>query len=178
MNANLKGHYAGFVSRLLAYSIDLVVITVTLVATAWIVSTANSLVSTVNFGQTYPRLRAIFAGTGALLFTAGYFILFWTAIGQTPGKILLGVRIVGQNGRPISFLQAIIRYLGYLLSTLALFMGYGWILIDNRRQGWHDKLARTFVVYDWEARPGKFLANRTENAQEGARSLEETPAQS
>ncbi len=177
MNANLKGHYAGFVSRLLAYSIDLVVITVTLVVTAWIVSTANSLVSTVNFGQTYPQLRAIFAGTGSLLFTAGYFILFWTAIGQTPGKILLGVRIVGRSGQRISFLQAIIRYLGYLLSTLALFLGFGWILIDNRRQGWHDKLARTFVVYDWDARQGRLLANRTENAQEGAQTSEEPPAQ-
>jgi uncharacterized RDD family membrane protein YckC len=177
MNTSLKGHYAGFVSRLLAFSIDLVVITVALVATGWLISTANRLVSGINIGHTYPQLRAILAGTGALLFTAGYFILSWAAIGQTPGKILLGVRIVGRNGQRISFLQAIIRYLGYLLSVLALFVGFGWILVDNRRQGWHDKLARTFVVYDWEARQTNLLANRTDNAQEGAQTSEETPAQ-
>jgi uncharacterized RDD family membrane protein YckC len=177
MNASLKGHYAGFVSRLLAYSIDLAVITVALVATGWLISTANRLVGGINISQTYPQLKTILTGAGALLFTASYFILFWTAIGQTPGKILLGVRIVGQDGKRISFLQAIIRYLGYLLSTLALFLGFGWILIDNRRQGWHDKLARTFVVYNWDARQTKLLANRTDNAQEGAQTSEETPAQ-
>ena len=177
MNTSLKGHYAGFVSRLLAYSIDLAVITIALVATGWLISTATNLVSGLNIGQSYPQIKAIVAGTGALLFTAAYFILFWTAIGQTPGKILLGVRIVGRNGQRISFLQAIIRYLGYLLSILALFAGFGWILIDNRRQGWHDKLARTFVVYDWDARQTKLLANRTDNAQEGAQTSEETSAQ-
>ena len=177
MSTSLKGHYAGFVSRLVAYSIDLVIITVTLVATGWLISTANRLVNVLNVDQPYPELRALFMGTGALLFAAAYFILFWAAIGQTPGKTLLGVRIVSQDGGRISFLQAIIRYLGYFLSALAFFLGFGWILIDNRRQGWHDKLARTLVVYDWDARQTTLLANRTVNNQEGTQSSDETPAQ-
>lgn len=176
MNASLRGHYAGFISRLLAFGIDLVVVTVTLVATGWILTTASSLFASLELGQIYPLLRAIIVGIGALVITAGYFILFWTAIGQTPGKILLGVRIVRPYGQPISFWQAIIRYLGYLLSTLVFFLGFAWILVDNHRQGWHDKLARTVVIYDWDARPGRYLARRTEEARASAPSSEETPA--
>jgi uncharacterized RDD family membrane protein YckC len=176
MSSSLKGQYAGFISRLVADSIDLAIITVSLVATGWLISTANRLVNALNVDQSFPQLRALFLGAGALIFTAAYFVLFWAAIGQTPGKILLGVRVVSQNGGRISFLQAMVRYLGYLLSALALFLGFGWILIDNRRQGWHDKLARTFVVYDWDARQTTLLANRNGNAQEGAQISEETSA--
>ena len=38
--------------------------------------------------------------------------------------------------------------LAYLISAI-LFLGYLWILFDNRRQGFHDKIAGTFVVYSW-----------------------------
>lgn len=47
------------------------------------------------------------------------------------------------------------RVLGYYISFLALFLGFLWVLVDDRRQGWHDKIADTIVVYDWEARLGK-----------------------
>ena len=34
-----------------------------------------------------------------------------------------------------------------------LFPGYLWVLVDNRRQGFHDKLAGTFVIYSWPEDP-------------------------
>ena len=42
--------------------------------------------------------------------------------------------------------QAILRYIGYIVSALALSIGFIWIAIDKRRQGWHDKIARTYVI--------------------------------
>ena len=158
MYANLKGQYAGFVSRLIAYSIDLGVISICIVAISWTISTAINLLPGQDLIIQNTGVWVVLAGAGAFLFTAGYYTLFWAGIGKTPGKILLGVRVVNLEGGSITFLQAIIRFFGYILSMLALFAGYWWILLDNRRQGWHDKLARTFVVYDWDAKPGDYIS--------------------
>ena len=76
-----------------------------------------------------------------------YFVFFWTLVGYTPGKALLGLRIVRQDGRPLSVGRALFRYLGYWVSAIPLFMGFIWILIDRQHEGWHDKIANTHVVY-------------------------------
>lgn len=71
---------------------------------------------------------------------------FWTHNrGQTPGKSLMGVRVVSTNGREISLLQAVVRYIGYYLNTAVFFLGWIWAAFDNEGQGWHDKLAGTRV---------------------------------
>jgi uncharacterized RDD family membrane protein YckC len=71
---------------------------------------------------------------------------FWTRNrGQTPGKMLLGVRVVSKDGGPISDVQAVIRYIGYYINTFFLFIGWIWAAFDDRGQGWHDKLAGTYV---------------------------------
>jgi uncharacterized RDD family membrane protein YckC len=93
-------------------------------------------------------------------------IFFWTLTGQTPGKLLLGLRIVRAKNDQITLWQAIRRYVGYYLSALALYAGYWWVLVDNRRQGWHDKLAGTIVVYAWEARVGAIMQARLNDQQQ------------
>ena len=50
-------------------------------------------------------------------------------------------------------LQSAIRVIGYGISAAVFMMGFVWILFDGRRRAWHDHLARTYVVYDWDARP-------------------------
>jgi hypothetical protein len=40
----------------------------------------------------------------------------------------------------------VLRYVGYLVSGIVMSLGFIWILFDRKRQGWHDKLARTYVV--------------------------------
>lgn len=76
-------------------------------------------------------------------------ILFWQARQATPGKMALGMRIVDAEtlGKPTTR-QWLIRYLGYYVSTIPLGMGLVWVGIDARKQGWHDKLAGTLVVFD------------------------------
>ncbi len=70
------------------------------------------------------------------------------------------------NGEKLSFWRAVRRAVGYALAALPLFLGFFWILMDDRRQGWHDKLADTVVVYDWNARLGRrvreWLARRAQ----------------
>jgi uncharacterized RDD family membrane protein YckC len=71
---------------------------------------------------------------------------FWTKNrGQTPGKVLMGVRVVSKNGGDVSDFQAIVRYIGYYINTAFLFLGWIWAIFDDNNEGWHDKLSGTRV---------------------------------
>lgn len=164
MSRSLKGHYAGFVSRLLAYGVDIAIISVSLVAIGWLLSTTQQLLRIDEAIFSGP-LWVILVAVGAFLYVAGYYTLFWTLNGQTPGKLLLGVRVVTLEGGQLSFKRSLVRFVGYILSALPLYAGFVWIVIDNRRQGWHDKLAGTFVVYSWEARLGDRVAEEVRRRQ-------------
>ena len=66
----------------------------------------------------------------------------------TPGKLLMGCHIVdAETLQPISRKQAIIRLAGYFVSALPLYLGFIWAARDKRKQGLHDKLAKTLVLY-------------------------------
>ena len=163
---NLKGNYAGFISRLIAYSIDIAIIVVVLILAGWLLNTVSTIFQLGILDSIATFYQIWITSIIVLLFSAGYYIFFWTLVGQTPGKLLLGLRVVSRSGRPITFWQALRRFLGYFISAFAIYIGYFWILIDNRRQGWHDKIAGTFVVYDWEAHPGGMVANRMQAHQD------------
>jgi uncharacterized RDD family membrane protein YckC len=97
------------------------------------------------FSQLFIAVPAI------LLFQFLYFILFWAfANGATPGMMLLKISIVQTNGSEITFGQSVIRYVGFILSILPLFLGFIWILFDEQNQGWHDKIAKTIVISEEE----------------------------
>ena len=83
---------------------------------------------------------------------AVFAVLFWKFRGATPGKMLFGARIVDAQtlGAP-STGQLIGRYFAYILSILPLMLGFLWIAFDRRKQGFHDKLARTVVILDEDA---------------------------
>jgi uncharacterized RDD family membrane protein YckC len=66
--------------------------------------------------------------------------------GQTPGKILIGIRVVKTNGAPLTAIDVVIRYIGYYINTFFIFIGWLWAIWDDNHQGWHDKLAGTYVV--------------------------------
>jgi len=75
-----------------------------------------------------------------------YFISFWGWKGQTPGMMITRIRIVRFTGEHISWSDAVMRFLGFIMSFLFFFVGYIWIAADSRRQGWHDKIAETYVI--------------------------------
>jgi len=74
-------------------------------------------------------------------------ILLWLRFSATPGKMFLKLKIVDtKTSGPISFRQALIRYIGYLPSFYCVLLGILWVAFDKRKQGWHDKLASTAVI--------------------------------
>ena len=163
---NLKGNYAGFVSRLIAYGIDIALITVILIVLTWLVNAVQELFGLGQLASMETILKILLSGAFALLFSASYFIVLWTLASQTPGKTLMGLRIVTTEGHPLTLGRSARRMLGYIVSMAAIFLGFVWILVDNRRQGWHDKIAGTFVIYAWDARTGGDVTGRGERGQE------------
>lgn len=76
-----------------------------------------------------------------------YSILLWVNWnGQTLGKKLMKIKVVKEDGTALTYSDAVVRYLGYIVSTVVLFIGYLWIIWDEKKQGWHDKIAKTLVV--------------------------------
>lgn len=77
-----------------------------------------------------------------------YFIFFWSARGkgQTLGMRWLGMRVVRTDGSYIGLGRAFLRSIGLGLSFLVLFIGVIFVAFDKNKQGWHDKIADTYVV--------------------------------
>lgn len=76
-----------------------------------------------------------------------YFVCFWVLMnGQTPGKMVLGLRVVSVDGKPLDWSKAAIRYVGMVVSGLILGIGFIMVAFDSKKQGLHDKIAGTVVV--------------------------------
>ncbi len=83
----------------------------------------------------------------ALALPVVYHWYFWTRReGQTPGKSVVGIRVVKKDGSALSDTDAFIRAIGYHVSALLFGLGYIWAIFDGNNQSWHDKLAGTYVV--------------------------------
>lgn len=72
---------------------------------------------------------------------------FWTRKGgQTVGKQVMGIRVVKEDGGPLNDTDAILRYIGYIVNSFTFLIGWLWAIIDSKNQGFHDKIAKTYVV--------------------------------
>jgi uncharacterized RDD family membrane protein YckC len=91
--------------------------------------------------------RAELGGFTSFIIGVLYQIYFLTQQnGQTLGKRLMGIRVVKTSGAPLTAADVIIRYIGYYINTLVFMLGWIWAIFDSNKQGWHDKLAGTYVV--------------------------------
>ena len=145
------GRYAGFVTRMVAFIIDRAIVSIIVFimvwSTEWIVNAFEINLLLFSDGSSWQMSLAVAMGL-YLAISLLYDIGFWLLAGQTPGKRVMGVRVVRTDGKRIKFGNALRRWIGYTLSAILL-LGYLWILFDNRRRGFHDKLAGTMVVYSW-----------------------------
>jgi len=87
-----------------------------------------------------------------LIVSVVYFVGYWAKSGQTFGKTVMGIRIVSADGTPLSWGKAFLRYIGYIVSGIVLSLGFLWLAFDSKRQGWHDKIAGTYVLMGDEDR--------------------------
>ena len=144
---------AGFFSRFEAFIIDLVILSlVQLIGSAFIQAFLRffRLTSLAAYFITVLENSFINFAGGAILITLlviGYYAFFWSLVGFTPGKAILGLKVVRKNGAKVSFGRAILRFFAYWISAIPLFLGFFWVLWDPNRQGWHDKIAGTQVLY-------------------------------
>jgi uncharacterized RDD family membrane protein YckC len=76
-----------------------------------------------------------------------YYVGYWSKSGQTIGNTLLGIKVVGQDGSGLSRGKAFLRYIGYIVSGILWSIGFLWVAFDRKRQGWHDKIVGTYVIY-------------------------------
>jgi uncharacterized RDD family membrane protein YckC len=146
--------YAGFWIRFVASIIDSIIVSMIVGPLLWKIYGSAYFQDYVDLLQGRIDLaadRPMFAGPAdmfiSLLLPAIGVVIFWIARQATPGKMALSLRIVDANTfAPIGTLQSIGRYLGYYVSMFGLMLGFLWVAFDPRKQGWHDKLARTVVI--------------------------------
>lgn len=80
-------------------------------------------------------------------------LAFWKFRGSTPGKMVIGANILdARTGGQPSNRQLLLRFAGYFVSMFVLGLGFIWIGIDRRKQGWHDRIAGTIVAYEEKGR--------------------------
>ncbi len=147
-----QGHYAGAASRLVAFALDLAAIWGLAIAFAALVAFTTNLVS----GQKV-EVSDIPVVTG-VLFVAWAFVYFayqWALSGRTIGMALLGLQVRRRNGTPAGARNAVVRTLALPLSFLCFGLGFLGILVHRERLALHDVLARTCVVYSWDARAAR-----------------------
>ena len=130
--------YAGFWQRAAAFVIDWLIAIVIVVPVMVLV-----------FGVRGFTLDPDAHGWDLLAFVAlaAAVIGFWRYCGATPGKIAFGLKIVdAESGLPPSLARLVLRFFAYFVSALPLYLGFLWAALDRRKQGWHDKIARTIVI--------------------------------
>ncbi len=139
------GDYAGFVTRAIAFVIDAALIDLAAAIVAIVVGLG---VSAFNLPDLVDTIIIAAGGLAYLGWTVGYFATFWSTTGQTPGARVMGLRVVcAGGGEPVRLRAAIVRLAGMVLAAIPLFAGFLLILVDDRRRGLQDRLARTVVVY-------------------------------
>lgn len=83
----------------------------------------------------------------AVLALGLYLVMSLVMRGESPGKKMLGIRVVDARGNSLEFWRTALRELpGKFLSGLFLGLGFLWVAWDRRKRGWHDYLAGTYVV--------------------------------
>jgi uncharacterized RDD family membrane protein YckC len=130
-------------ARGLAFAIDAGIVNAVAIVTAAVVSLTFSVVTVPDDVQV---VVAAAGGVVYLLWTVGYFVTFWATTGQTPGSRVLRIRVIPASGERLPPRRAVVRFIGLTLAVIPLFAGFLPILVDDRRRGLHDMLARTVVV--------------------------------
>lgn len=157
---SLLGYYAGFVTRLVAFALDVAFLALFLAIAGWLLTAIMNLLGFQNIRQILPifdnfsdALATAFLGLNGAAAALVYFWALWVFTGQTFGMMIMGIRVVAKDGSHLNFWQGLLRIFGLIVASIFLFLGFLWIIIDDRKQGWQDKIAGSYVVYSWDARP-------------------------
>jgi uncharacterized RDD family membrane protein YckC len=135
--------YIGLATRAIAFALDAAVINVVAIVTAL---GASLILSLLHLPSSLHTFLTGLAGAAYILWSVGYFVVFWSATGQTPGARVMQIRVLSADGTVLKPRRALVRCAGTLLAAIPLFAGFVPILFDSRRRGLQDHLARTVVI--------------------------------
>ena len=158
-DVGLQGCYAGFVTRLAGFAIDLFT-ALTLFALG---STVVEYVVSALVGH---QVHLSSAPIAAAILLAAWWVFYCAyplaQAGRTFGMTVVGLRVVRADGGELDTLHAVLRVLVYPLSFLLFGLGFLLILFRRDRRALHDLIAGSAVVYAWDARAARlrFLAKR------------------
>ncbi len=139
--------YAGLQLRIVAFILDILVI----ISFGMLFVAAILAILLIDSSNSNPSDRAFLISAGILgfylvAFVPLYHVLLWSWRGQTVGKMAVRIKVQSRNGGPLSLGQSALRFLGYVVSVLPIFLGLVIALFDRERRAFHDILAGTVVV--------------------------------
>lgn len=130
--------YAGFLVRLLALVLDGIIL---------------GIIGYAIFGKEVVQIDTTSGFSFSINFNGWksvippfYTLLFWILFSATPGKLICRLKIVDTDGKRLSWQKALIRFVSYIPSAFVFFLGFIWVGFDSKKQGWHDKIAKTYVI--------------------------------
>jgi uncharacterized RDD family membrane protein YckC len=142
--------YVGLVTRALVFGLDAALINAIALSVGALVALTFSVIK---IPHEVAVIAAAVGGFVYLIWTVGYFTTFWSTTGQTPGSRLMRIRVVPASGSQLPPRRALLRFVGLTLAIIPLFAGLVPILVDDRRRGLQDFLARTVVIEAEEDEP-------------------------
>ena len=145
-------HYAGYWRRFLAFVIDVMFFAALSYGLMYLLygqAYFEWLKDSAGMLETYATWDGVINNFLPVAIT----VVCWVKLMGTPGKLLFGCQVVDAETRnSITWGQALLRYIGYFVSLLPLGLGFFWIAVDKRKQGFHDKIAKTVVIREDEFR--------------------------
>ena len=147
---NPRGRWGGFLRRAWALLIDAVVLVVlaTVMGVLSLIAYKVGLAAhgrSVTWQNAMPLITMLTWGWIGL--ATGYFVMFHGMEGKTIGKWLLGLRVVGAEEQSVTYKRAFLRWVG-IIGFAPLVLGFLWVIWSREKRGWHDFLARTWVIRD------------------------------
>lgn len=173
-----KIYYPSLTARMMAATFDILFFSLPLIMIAGFIpwhfpQEGNDIINRINSGElknpeeVNAALRHFMIQGGGLLnifmqmvltlsFAGIYVLPFWFKYGATPGKMIMGMKIVRQDSleKP-SKKRLLARFLCYPLSIMPPGIGYMWVIFNKRKRSWHDLISGTMVIY--KKKPRFFL---------------------
>lgn len=147
-----QGHYAGAVSRLASFVIDIVVSAGVFCAALAAISYGAQVITgnLISWNRSTGVVIGLFAA-----WELAYFGFSWATNGRTLGMAVFGIRVVRTDGAVLEPRHATIRALVFPFSFLFCGLGFLGILVQREHRALHDLAAGSAVIYAWTARaPG------------------------
>jgi len=146
----MQGRTAGFVTRLSANIIDLVIVVLGVIGAYCLIGFVRFTIHPLQ-GLQLPEPPPWETGLILCALAVAYLTVTWTSTGRSIGKRLAGVRLQSNSGATLGPGRSLTRAILYVVFPV----GFLWVILSARNRSAWDLLLSTQVVYDWGLQPYK-----------------------